>query len=238
MTFNRRQFVQMLILATPAIGSFPKFAYAQTPTGPYSLVALPYAYDALEPYIDRETMQFHHDKHHQAYVNNLNSALKKYPNLHDQSIEQLILNLDKLPADIRTTVRNNGGGDLNHTMFWQIMSPTGKREPSGQLAKAIEAKFGSFDEFKNAFTQAGLKVFGSGWVWLVLDKSANLDIMTTANQDSPLLSGFYPIMGNDVWEHAYYLKYRNLRAEYLKQWWNVVNWDEVSRRYLQAKKAS
>jgi Fe-Mn family superoxide dismutase len=123
-------------------------------------------------------------------------------------------------------------------MFWQIMSPTGKREPSGQLAKAIEAKFGSFDEFKNAFTQAGLKVFGSGWVWLVLDKSANLDIMTTANQDSPLLSGFYPIMGNDVWEHAYYLKYRNLRAEYLKQWWNVVNWEEVSRRYLQAQKAA
>ncbi len=237
MALNRRHFVQILSITVGAsgLGILPDLAWAQNATGPYDLPALPYSYDALEPYIDRETMQFHHDKHHAAYVNNLNAAVKKYPDLQSKSVTELILNLDSIPADIRTTVRNNGGGDLNHTMFWQIMSPEGKREPSGELAKAIGAKFGSFEEFKNAFNQAGLKVFGSGWVWLVLDKkSGNLDIMTTANQDNPLLSGLYPVMGNDVWEHAYYLKYRNVRAEYLKQWWNVVDWDEVSRRYLQA----
>jgi Fe-Mn family superoxide dismutase len=234
MSLDRRHFLQLLsiTIGSSAIGSFPSLALADNE--PYSLPPLPYPYNSLEPYIDRETMQFHHDKHHAAYVNNLNTALKKYPELQSKSVEELIKNLDKVPADIRTTVRNNGGGDLNHTMFWQIMSPKGGGQPTGKLAEAINAKFKNFEEFKTAFAQAGLKVFGSGWVWLVLNKSGALEIITTPNQDSPLLTGQYPILGNDVWEHAYYLKYRNLRGEYLKQWWNVVNWEEANRRYLQA----
>ncbi|TRU80660.1 MAG: superoxide dismutase [Microcystis novacekii Mn_MB_F_20050700_S1] len=235
MPLDRRQFLYLLgaTLGTATLGNFNRPALAAN--SPYTLLPLPYAYDALEPYIDKETMQFHHDKHHVAYVNNLNTAVAKYPELQQKTVVELIKNLDSLPADIRTTIRNNGGGDLNHTMFWQIMSPDGGGEPTGEIGAAIIAKFGSFEEFKNAFNQAGTKLFGSGWTWLVLNKSGELEIISTANQDSPLMMGLQPIMGNDVWEHAYYLKYRNQRAEYLKQWWNVVNWEEVNRRYLQAK---
>jgi superoxide dismutase, Fe-Mn family len=241
MSLNRRHFIKLLgiTVGSSVTFSLSRPAFAQlisvaTTSQPYSLIDLPYAYDALEPYIDAETMHFHHDKHHAAYVNNLNAVVSKYPELQAKSVEELIKNLDDLPADIRTIVRNNGGGDLNHTMFWQIMSPQGGGQPSGKLGQAIIAKFGTFEQFQAAFNQAATKVFGSGWVWLVLNKSKELEIITTPNQDSPFLLGMYPIMGNDVWEHAYYLKYRNQRPEYLKQWWNVVNWKEINQRYLQA----
>ncbi|MEG3438557.1 superoxide dismutase [Pannus brasiliensis CCIBt3594] len=235
MAIARRQFLYLLGAAagTSAWGFLPRPASAAS--GPHALIPLPYPYNALEPYIDKETMQFHHDKHHAAYVNNLNNALAKYPELQQNSVEELVRGLDLLPEDIRTTVRNNGGGDLNHTLFWQIMSPNGGGQPKGEIGQAIIRKFGNFDAFQTAFEGAGAKVFGSGWVWLVVNKAGDLEIMTTSNQDSPLMKGFKPILGNDVWEHAYYLKYRNQRGEYLKQWWNVVNWEEVNRRYLQAK---
>lgn len=238
MSLNRRHLLNLLgtTLGSSAIGSFTLPALAElisaTSSKPYSLIPLPYAYDALEPYIDTETMRFHHDKHHAAYVNNLNEAVSKYPELQTKSVEDLIKNLDALSPNMRTIIRNNGGGDLNHTMFWKIMSPQGGGKPTGQIGQAITAKFGTFENFQTAFNQAATKVFGSGWVWLVLNKSGELEIITTPNQDSPLMVGLYPIMGNDVWEHAYYLKYRNQRPEYLKQWWNVVNWDEINNRYL------
>lgn len=194
---------------------------------------LPYAYDALEPYIDAQTMRFHHDRHHAAYVNNLNKALANYPELQRKCLVELIQNLDQVPAAIRTSIRNNGGGHLNHTLFWQIMSPQGGGAPTGAIAKAIDAKFGSFAQFQNAFEQAGVTLFGSGWVWLVKDQN-DLAIMTTPNQDSPLMAGKFPILGNDVWEHAYYLNYQNRRLDYLKAWWNVVNWEGVSLRWENA----
>ncbi len=199
----------------------------------YTLPPLPYPYDALEPYIDAATMQFHHDRHHQAYVNNLNKALTPYPELHSKCLVELIQNLDQLPAAIRTSVRNNGGGHLNHTLFWEIMGPNGGGEPTGTIAQAINDRFGSFDQFKREFEQAGLTLFGSGWVWLVKDND-RLEIMTTPNQDSPLMAGKFPIMGNDVWEHAYYLKYQNRRGDYLKAWWQVVNWTGINLRFESA----
>jgi len=200
----------------------------------FELPPLPYSYDALEPYIDTQTMQLHHDKHHAAYVNNLNAALKEHASFASLSIEELVIRLNAVPEGVRTAVRNNGGGHINHTMFWQIMGPNAGGTPTGELAQAIKAKFGSFDAFKAAFNDAGVKRFGSGWAWLVLDQAGKLAITSTANQDNPLTDGLYPIMGNDVWEHAYYLKYQNRRPDYLAAWWNVVNWDAVATRYAHA----
>lgn len=199
--------------------------------GPFTLPPLPYDYDALAPTIDAETMQLHHDLHHAGYVRKLNAAVSDYPDLQTLSPEDLIEQLDSLPEEVQTAVRNNGGGHLNHSMFWEIMSPAGGGAPTGAIAAALETTFGSFDEFKSAFNGEGKKRFGSGWAWLVLDSDKTLQVTNTGNQDSPLMNGLTPIMGNDVWEHAYYLNYRNRRAEYLEAWWNVVNWLEVNRRY-------
>ncbi len=202
----------------------------------FELPPLPYPYEALEPYIDTETMHLHHDKHHQAYVTNLNNALQgQSAQLTSYAVEDLLRNMSQVPDSIRTAVQNNGGGHANHTMFWQIMKPKGGGAPTGELASAIDQAFGSFDQFKDTFNKAGLARFGSGWVWLVLNQGGQLQVVSTANQDSPLMTGMYPVMGNDVWEHAYYLKYKNVRADYLNAWWNVVNWDEVARRYQQAR---
>ena len=200
----------------------------------HSVPDLPYDYSALEPYIDEETMHLHHDKHHAAYVNNLNAALDKYPDLQGKSAEELIKDLNSVPEDIRTAVRNNGGGHVNHTMFWEIMGPNGGGEPTGKLAEAIQACFGGFEEMKKQFNEAGTKRFGSGWAWIVTSGDGKLQITSTANQDNPMSEGMYPVLGNDVWEHAYYLKYQNRRPEYLAAWWNVVNWDKVSERFESA----
>lgn len=199
----------------------------------FELPPLPYDYNALEPYIDEQTMHLHHDKHHQTYVTNLNNALGNQGQLASLSVEDLLRHINEVPDNIRTAVRNNAGGHTNHTMFWQIMKPNGGGEPTGALASAIQSTFGSFDQFKAAFNDAGVKRFGSGWAWLALDQSGKLQVISTANQDSPLMDGLYPVMGNDVWEHAYYLKYQNRRPDYLAAWWNVVNWDEIARRYAQ-----
>jgi superoxide dismutase, Fe-Mn family len=201
----------------------------------HELPALPYDYSALEPYIDEQTMHLHHDKHHATYVTNLNNALKDQSEYASLSAEDLVRRLNEVPESIRTAVRNNGGGHVNHTMFWQIMKPQGGGEPTGALASAIQSAFGSFDAFKTAFNDAGAKRFGSGWAWLVLDRSGKLSVTSTANQDNPMTDGLYPVLGNDVWEHAYYLKYQNRRPEYLNAWWNVVNWDEAARRYEQGR---
>lgn len=202
----------------------------------FELSPLPYNYDALDPYIDAQTMQVHHDLHHQAYVNNLNAALEKYPELQSKSPEELIKDLSNLPQDITGAVRNNGGGHVNHTMFWQIMAPNAGGEPTGAIAQAISENFGDFESFKQKFNDAGTKQFGSGWVWLVRTTDGKIEITSSPNQDNPMSSGHFPIMGNDVWEHAYYLKYQNRRAEYLKQWWNVVKWDEVNNRLAMASR--
>ena len=196
---------------------------------------LPYDYSALEPYIDTQTMHLHHDKHHQAYVTNLNAAIDKAPELKDLSVEDLVKSLENVPEAVRNAVRNNAGGHINHTMFWTIMAPNCGGEPSGALGDAIKSTFGDFASFKEKFNDAGLKQFGSGWAWLVRDAGGKLKIMSTPNQDNPLSQGFYPVMGNDVWEHAYYLKYQNRRADYLKEWWNVVNWPEVNQRFQSGK---
>ncbi len=198
----------------------------------HELPPLPYDYAALEPHIDAVTMQTHHDKHHAAYVNNLNAALEKAPQLQGKSAEDLIKDLNSVPEEIRAAVRNNGGGHVNHTMFWQIMAPKAGGEPSGAIADAIKDTFGGFDKLKEQFNDAGVKRFGSGWVWLVGSNSGGkLQIISTANQDNPLTDGQQPILGNDVWEHAYYLKYQNRRPEYLTAWWNTVNWEEVNKRF-------
>ena len=197
----------------------------------FELPALPYAYDALEPTIGSETMTIHHDKHHAAYVNNLNAAIEKAPELADKSIEDLIKNLDSAPDAVKAAVRNNGGGHINHTMFWETMTPGGATEPSGALKDAIDAAFGSVDEFKAKFNAAGAAQFGSGWAWLVKDSSGALQVVSTPNQDNPLTQGHTPLLGNDVWEHAYYLNYQNARPKYLEAWWSVVNWDKVAERF-------
>ena len=195
----------------------------------YKLPDLPYSNKALEPYIDADTMAIHHDKHHQAYVNNLNAAVEKHPELFEQTALELILDLDAIPEDIRGAVRNHGGGHVNHTMFWTIMGPDCGGAPSGGLATAIDEDFGSFDAFKQAFAKAAGGVFGSGWAWLCVGKDGKLMITTTANQDNPVFTeGVFPILGVDVWEHAYYLKYQNRRPDYLEAWWSVVNWSQVS----------
>jgi superoxide dismutase, Fe-Mn family len=197
----------------------------------FELPPLPYDYSALEPHIDAKTMQLHHDMHHGAYVKNTNAALEKHPPLQSKSVEELLRDLNAIPDDIRTAIRNNGGGHMNHSMYWKIMKPKGGGDPSGPIADAIKKTFGSFNDFKTRFNDAGTKVFGSGWVWLAgKPSSGEVQIVTTPNQDSPISQGLFPIMGNDVWEHAYYLKYNNRRAEYLQAWWNVVNWEEVNRR--------
>jgi Fe-Mn family superoxide dismutase len=196
---------------------------------------LPYDYAALEPHIDETTMHLHHDKHHQAYVNNLNAAIEKHPELANRPAEDLLRKLDSVPEDVRTTVRNNGGGHVNHTMFWQIMKPKGGGEPTGKIADQIKKDFGSFEDFKKQFNETTAKQFGSGWGWLIYD-GGKLKIVTTANQDSPLSQGHFPILGNDVWEHAYYLKYQNKRPDYLVAWWNTVNWDEINKRFELAGK--
>ncbi len=195
----------------------------------FELPALPYGFDALEPHIDAKTMEIHHDKHHQAYVDKLNAAVEG-TDVADKSIEELIVGLAALPADIQAPVRNNGGGHINHSLFWESMSAEGGGAPSGDLAAAIDDAFGSFDAFKEAFEAAGVGQFGSGWSWLVAD-GGKLAVVSTANQDSPLTDGKRPLLGNDVWEHAYYLNYQNRRPDYLKAWWNTVNWDVVSARF-------
>jgi Fe-Mn family superoxide dismutase len=200
----------------------------------YEVPPLPYAYNALEPYIDDATMHLHHDKHHAAYVTNLNAAVAKHPGLDKKTPEELIRNLNALPEDVRGAIRNNGGGHVNHTMFWQIMGPNRGGNPSGDIADAITKSFGGFDKFQEAFEKAGLGQFGSGWAWLVRAKGGEFKVTSTPNQDNPMSNGDFPVMGNDVWEHAYYLKYQNRRADYLKAWWNVVNWDEVNKRLAQA----
>jgi Fe-Mn family superoxide dismutase len=198
---------------------------------PFTLPPLPYPEDALEPYIDKLTMQIHHDKHHGTYVTNLNKALESAPDLQNKSIEDLLSNnLASIPENIKTAVRNNGGGHANHGLFWNLMKPNGGGQPSGNIAQVIQSNFGSFDSFKEKFNAAATGRFGSGWAWLVRDGSGKFEILSTANQDNPLMDGKKPILGLDVWEHAYYLKYQNRRPEYIAAWWNVVNWDTVNQQ--------
>ncbi|NIT04567.1 superoxide dismutase [Candidatus Saccharibacteria bacterium] len=196
----------------------------------FELPKLPYEYSTLEPHIDAKTMEIHHGKHHQAYVDKLNVALEKYSDLQTKTVEELLSNLNSIPEDTRIAVRNHGGGHLNHSLFWLSMSPSGGGEPGEGLRKELEKEFGSFDRFKEQFTQAASNLFGSGWAWLVKDAGGKLAVAATPNQDSPISQGHVPLLGLDVWEHAYYLKYQNLRGEYIEAWWNVVNWREVSNR--------
>ncbi len=198
--------------------------------------ALPYATDALEPYIDAKTMTVHHDGHHVAYTNNLNAALENHADWQTKSVEEILAHINEVPEAIRTAVRNNGGGHANHSLFWPLLSPNGGGEPGGALADAIARAFGGFAKFKEDFTKAAATRFGSGWAWLVVDKSGQLTVTNTANQDSPLMEGLTPILGLDVWEHAYYLKYQNKRADYIGAFWNVLNWSQVSSNFEKAKK--
>ena len=199
----------------------------------YTLPDLPYAYDALEPYIDEETMHLHHDKHHNTYVTNLNAAIEKHPELGEKTVEELLADFSSVPEDIQTAVRNNGGGHANHTFFWEILGPNAGGEPTGAIKEAIEETFGSFEDFKEEFKTAATGRFGSGWAWLVV-KDGKLAITSTANQDSPLMDGQTPVLGLDVWEHAYYLKYKNVRPEYINAFWSVVNWDKVNEYFTKA----
>lgn len=201
----------------------------------FTLPALPYAFDALEPHIDARTMEIHHGKHHQTYINNLNAALESHADLQSKSLEDLLKSVSSLPSDIQNAVRNNGGGHANHTLFWEIMAPGGNSDISAELSSAINAAFGSMDAFKEAFAKAGTTRFGSGWAWLIVEKGGVVSVTSTPNQDTPVMEGKTPILGLDVWEHAYYLNYQNRRPDYIKAWWNVVNWAEVSRRYAAGK---
>lgn len=202
----------------------------------YTLPALPYAYNALEPHIDAKTMEIHHTKHHQAYINNVNNALKGKAELESKSVEDLIANLSAVPEDIRNVVRNNGGGHANHSLFWTIIAPNAGGAPTGKIGEAINAEFGSFETFKEKFAAAATTRFGSGWAWLSLTKEGRLEISSTANQDSPIMEGKNPLLGIDVWEHAYYLNYQNRRPDYIAAFWNIVNWQEVEKRYTAFKK--
>lgn len=202
----------------------------------HELPALPYPANALEPHIDEQTMNIHHDRHHNTYVTNLNAALEKSPELQSQSVEELISDLNAIPESIRTAVRNNGGGHANHSLFWKVIGPKGGGAPTGEVAKAIDSELGGFDKFKEEFAKAATTRFGSGWAWLVVGKDGKLAVTSTANQDNPISEGLTPILGLDVWEHAYYLKYQNKRPDYIAAFWNVVNWDEVNRLYEEAKK--
>ena len=200
----------------------------------HTLPALPYAYDALEPHIDAKTMEIHHSRHHQTYINNLNAALADLPELAALPLEALLARIDSLPAQVQGAVRNHGGGHANHSLFWQVMSPQGGGEPDGELAAVMERDLGGLEAFKQAFTQAALSRFGSGWAWLVVDGRGKLQVVSSANQDSPLMEGLTPILGLDVWEHAYYLKYQNKRPDYIAAFYKVIDWDEVARRYVAA----
>jgi Fe-Mn family superoxide dismutase len=236
--FSRRNFLQVSAVTGAALlSTLPRNVFAQAtaapPTGPYKLPPLPYAFDALVPSIDAKTMEIHHDKHHAAYVNNLNIAVQG-TKLGDQSVEDLITNLKDVPENIRTAVQNNGGGHANHSLFWTIMSPDGGGEPSGELAAAIQKDLGGYEAFKTALTESATKRFGSGWAWLSVDGDKKLLIESTANQDSPLMHGHTPILGLDVWEHAYYLHYQNRRPEYIAAFFNIINWPEVAKRYGKA----
>jgi len=239
---TRRQALKTTALLTAAVATVPG-AIAQTqpaiapaaPTGPYKLPPLPYAFDALEPHLDARTMEIHHDKHHAAYVTNLNKAVADYPDVGKKPVEELVTDLNVVPEKIRTAVRNNGGGHYNHSLFWQMMKKDGGGEPKGELAKAIEKSFGGFSAFKDGFGKAGLGQFGSGWAWLV-SSEGKLVIQATPNQDDPLTQGKPVLLGLDVWEHAYYLKYQNKRADYIAAWWNVVDWDFVAERYAKFAK--
>jgi len=244
---SRRRALQTAALATTTLAVAPQLlaqarevtasatAVTKVVTGPHTLPPLPYAYDALEPHLDARTMEIHHARHHQAYVNNLNNALADFPDLQQKSLADLLKNLHALPEKIRTTVRNNGGGHHNHSWFWQTMKRNGGGEPRHELARAIETSFGSFAVFREQFTQAALRVFGSGWAWLVGEGTA-LAIESTPNQDSPLFAGRESLLGLDVWEHAYYLKFQNRRADYITAWWNVVNWDAVAEAHARLKR--
>lgn len=217
--------------ASPAPSIPVAYSDRELSASPAQLPPLPYDAGALSQAIDAETMRIHHDRHHQTYVDNLNNALKDQQNLQKLSVEAMLRDLNAVPENIRETIRNNAGGHLNHTIFWQIMAPKDGGQPSGNIAQAINQTFGSFENFRKQFNDAGGKRFGSGWVWLVRNPQGQLQIVSTPNQDNPILEGNYPIMGNDVWEHAYYLRYQNRRADYLNNWWNVVNWTEINRRF-------
>jgi superoxide dismutase, Fe-Mn family len=234
---TRRQAIKTTALVATASALAPA-VLAQpipaAPNGPFKLPPLPYAFDALEPHIDARTMEIHHDKHHATYVTKLNEALAGSPDLGKKSVEDLVKDLNSVPEKIRAAVRNHGGGHFNHLLFWQMMRKNGGGEPKAELAKAIEKNFGNFTDFKTRFTEAATKVFGSGWAWLV-SHEGKLAIESTPNQDTPLMTGKQPLLGLDVWEHAYYLKYQNKRADYIAAWWNVVNWDFVAARYAQLK---
>jgi len=254
MLTTRRQAIKTLTaaaIASTALSQFPAFAQtpvttpaaAPAPTGPFVLPPLPYAYDALEPYIDAETMHLHHDKHHAAYVANLNKAVAKIPSTVSPDVDTLLKNLDAVPEDVRTVVRNQGGGHSNHSLFWQTLCSAEQNQKKrferlreDDFVKAINSDLGGFDKLKAEMSEQGGKLFGSGWVWLVLDGGRKLTVLTLPNQDSPLMEGHYPLFGIDVWEHAYYLKYHNLRADYITAIWNVVNWDFISDRYAAAMK--
>jgi superoxide dismutase, Fe-Mn family len=201
----------------------------------FELPPLPYPSNALEPHIDARTMEIHHDKHHAAYTNNLNGALEGHSDLQNKSIEELLANLNSLPENIRTVVRNNGGGYANHNLFWEIMGPNGGGQPSGEIAEAINRSFGSFDSFKEQFSKAASTRFGSGWAWLVVENDGSLSVTSTPNQDTPLMDGKTPILGLDVWEHAYYLNYQNRRPDYISAWWNVVDWNKVGEKFTNAR---
>jgi Fe-Mn family superoxide dismutase len=234
LTTSRRRFLASLA-GTPLLAHLLN-TESKGGSMPFSLQPLPYAYDALEPYIDKLTMQIHHDKHHAAYVTNLNKALESAPELAGKSLEELLAKgLAIVPESIRTAVRNHGGGVINHNIFWEIMGPKAGGQPAGKIAEAIRSTFGSFDTFKEKFTAAAMGRFGSGWAWLVKTPDSKLDIYSTANQDSPVSEGKHPLLTIDVWEHAYYLKYQNRRNEYVAAWWNVVNWPEVEKRFLSGK---
>lgn len=239
---TRREALRAALIGAAALAAAPRLVQAQAapaaapaPTGPFVLPPLPYSYRALEPYIDALTMQIHHDKHHAAYVANLNKAVAKYPDLQKKTVAELVAGIDTVPEDIRTAVRNNGGGHYNHSLFWPMMRPPTQtpNAPMGALQTALNAKFGSVANFQQQFTDAAIKQFGSGWAWLSLDPKGGLMIESTPNQDSPLMAGRKPLLGIDVWEHAYYLKYQNRRPEYIAAWFNVVNWNFVAERHRQ-----
>jgi Fe-Mn family superoxide dismutase len=246
MTFSRREALGAIAVcalgvratrasAAPAVAARDSVAHAAltaTAQGAYSLPALPYPAAALEPHIDAQTMQIHHGRHHQAYVDNLNAALKKAPDLAKKPLDELLASLDSVPEEIRMAVRNNGGGHVNHTQFWTLMSPKGGGAPTGAIADALNSTFGGFEKFKQLFNEAGATRFGSGWAWLS-EENGKLVVHSTANQDTPSMERKRAIFGLDVWEHAYYLKYQNRRPDYISAWWNVVNWDEVNRRLKQ-----
>jgi len=236
---SRREMLKKLGFGAAALASFPMVQPAlglqRSDASGFTLPPLPYAFDALEPYIDARTMEIHHDKHHAAYVKNLNEALKDQPAWLDRSVWDVVTHLNDIPEKIRTAVRNNGGGHANHLMFWESMKKGGGGQPKGELAKDINAAFKDFETFKNRLSETALKVFGSGWAWLSISPAHKLEIVPTPNQDTPLMSDGRPILGIDVWEHAYYLKYQNRRVDYIASWWNTVNWDGIEQRYLAAR---